>query len=686
MNTGIMKFIHPEILWALGALAIPVIVHLFNFRRFKKVLFPNVSFLREIRQETQSKNKLKHLLILTARLLAVAAIVMAFAQPFIPAGKQEQAGAHRVTGIYLDNSFSMEAEDGGVRMLDLARNKAIEIVSAYGPADRFTLATNDFEGRHQRVVSQEEMIEWLQDVEVSPAVRLVSEAYSRLRESVVREETPNRSVFLISDFQQSTADLMNVRQDTSISLQLVPNGVQASRNLFIDSLWFESPVRTVNVPEVLSVRIRNTGAEDENAVPVVLTVNGQQKAVGAADVTAGGDAVLQLTYSNTATGEHHCAVSVDDSPVVFDNTMYFGYDVADKVLVTELYAEGSPSRSLSLVFDDNSAFSYTRMDAARVDFGALAQQNLVIVNQLADIPTGLQAELSKLMQEGGHVFIIPSAACNVGNYNNLLAASGAPQLGTWLQEAAAVSTVNMQHPLYRSVTESAGDRVSMPAATGSYAVDPRTAPAADVLLGTRSGLAFLSTGNTGRGRWYLLASPLSEEATDFERNWLFPVTMLNVANYSRANAPLCYTIGKDETIALKNVAVSGEIAFRVKGYSDSTAFIPTHRLAGPVMEFSMQHSVRTSGNYRLLQGDQVLAPLAFNYDRAESATAALSAAALEALTGEPALQGARVLTNDTASIRKGALERSEGKKLWWTFVVWALIWLAVEVLLIKFWR
>ncbi len=141
-----MKFVHPEILWGLLALSIPIIVHLFNFRKFKRVLFPNIEFLREIKQETHNKSKLKHLLILAARCLAIAAIVFAFAQPFIPLqGSTAKPGGAAVS-IYMDNSFSMEGQGKDGRLLDLAKNKALEIVNSFSPTDKFQLLTADFEG------------------------------------------------------------------------------------------------------------------------------------------------------------------------------------------------------------------------------------------------------------------------------------------------------------------------------------------------------------------------------------------------------------------------------------------------------------------------------------------------------------------------------------------------------------
>ena len=82
-----MQFIYPAFLWALAALAIPIIIHLFYFRRFKKVAFSNVKFLQEVKEETSMRSRLRNLLVLLVRCLALAALVFAFAQPFIPSEK-----------------------------------------------------------------------------------------------------------------------------------------------------------------------------------------------------------------------------------------------------------------------------------------------------------------------------------------------------------------------------------------------------------------------------------------------------------------------------------------------------------------------------------------------------------------------------------------------------------------------
>ena len=125
-----VHFLSPGFLYALLLIAIPIIIHLFNFRRFKKVFFTNVRFLKELKQETTSKSKLKHLLVLAARILAVAFLVFAFARPILPSKQSKKPVKADGVSIYVDNSFTMEAIRSDGTLLEVARKKAREIVNA----------------------------------------------------------------------------------------------------------------------------------------------------------------------------------------------------------------------------------------------------------------------------------------------------------------------------------------------------------------------------------------------------------------------------------------------------------------------------------------------------------------------------------------------------------------------------
>jgi hypothetical protein len=215
-----MQFVYPGFLWALAFLAIPIIIHLFYFRRFRKVMFTNVRFLRELKEERSSRQRLRNLLVLAMRLLALGLLVLAFAQPFIPQSDTVKAGRKAVS-IFIDNSFSMAALSEDVPLVEKAKQRARELVKAYTLEDRFQIITNDFEGRHQRLLSQEEALALIDEIELSPASRKLSLVLSRQQQALATADTDLRLAYQISDFQRQVTDLASVR-DTSVELSLVP--------------------------------------------------------------------------------------------------------------------------------------------------------------------------------------------------------------------------------------------------------------------------------------------------------------------------------------------------------------------------------------------------------------------------------------------------------------------------------
>ncbi|HPH81290.1 MAG TPA: BatA domain-containing protein, partial [Flavobacteriales bacterium] len=249
-----MKFANPIFFWALLSLLVPIIIHLFHFRKFKTIYFTNVRFLRELKQETQSRSRLRHLLILLSRCLALTALVFAFAQPVIPSSAKQRTGS-RAISIYIDNSFSLDAQAESGSLLELARKHALDIVRSYKPADRFQLLTNDFEGRHQQLLSREQFEQMLDELKPSPVSRTLTEVVKRQEDLVRQEKMDNGILYLLSDFQKNTSDFSTLKPDTAFDLNCIHLKAQVSDNLSIDSCWFETPFRERSKPDQLAFQI-----------------------------------------------------------------------------------------------------------------------------------------------------------------------------------------------------------------------------------------------------------------------------------------------------------------------------------------------------------------------------------------------------------------------------------------------
>ena len=102
-----MQFKYPELLWTLLLLLIPVLVHLFQLRKFKKTAFTNVSLLKKVRAQTRKSRTLKKWLLLFSRVLLFASLIFAFTQPF---WASEVGSCCKKRWLFtVDDSFSMQA-------------------------------------------------------------------------------------------------------------------------------------------------------------------------------------------------------------------------------------------------------------------------------------------------------------------------------------------------------------------------------------------------------------------------------------------------------------------------------------------------------------------------------------------------------------------------------------------------
>jgi len=161
-----MNFVNPSFLWALFALALPVIIHLFHFRRYKTVYFSNVNFLKEVKQERNNIRQLKRWLLLLSRLLVLFFLVIAFAQPFLK-GKTDDVTGSNAVSVYLDNSYSMGLKNKGVELMEWGRDRAEDVVKSYSERDEFLVITNDLKVEEQRWKSKEDALNYIQNIQIS---------------------------------------------------------------------------------------------------------------------------------------------------------------------------------------------------------------------------------------------------------------------------------------------------------------------------------------------------------------------------------------------------------------------------------------------------------------------------------------------------------------------------------------
>lgn len=679
-----MQFINPGILFALSAVLIPIAIHLFNFRKYRKVYFSNVSFLKDLQQKSQKQSQLLHLLVLLMRVLAIAALVIAFARPYIPSASKSVPGRRNVISIFVDNSFSMEAAASQGRLIDQAKTKATEIVSAYKPDDVFQLLTNDFDGRHQRLVSKEEFLEMLPDVNVSPAVRTLGEIASRQQDLLATSRSASKSAYIISDFQRSTV-MTNLPADGPGYITfLVPLVSAGSGNLYIDTCWFEDPVAQLNRTSILHVRVKNASDGALEKIPLKLTINGRQRAVASLNIGAHGSAEVSMPFINNETGFMHGTVEINDYPVTYDDVYYFVFKVSGTIPVLVINS-GNPNPYLGSVFSLDSVLSVTQVNTGKTDYSSFPDYRLIILNDLKSVTSGSVQELTRFVSNGGSLLIFPAFDADKQSVNQLLSALKADQLLDVDSLPARVTEVNTQSPVFSNVFEKSGldpDLTDLPGITRHFRFSSVSTVHAQTLLRLANGDPLFSMQTMGQGKVYLSAVPAVDQGGNWPRHALFVPAMLNIAFASEDVIPMMYYTGTTGGIAMGNLKPEEDNLFRLSGLDGKNPFIPEYRQSEGQGFIYLNGQISEAGIYKVSSGKNTLRLLAFDNDRRESD---LSLADQKTLTGfTEKVPDYRLIEAGPRPLNEVIASENSGKRLWKWFILTALLCIIAEESLLRY--
>ena len=678
-----MEFVNPGFLYGLFALAIPVIIHLFNFRRFKKVYFTNVKFLSELKQQTQKQSRLRHLLILLMRMLAVAALVIAFAQPYIPVSKSLiNKSARNIVSVYIDNSFSMQAESDKGTLLDKAKDRALEIARVYKNSDHFQVLTNDFEGKHQRFVSKDEFLNLVDEVAISPSTRTLSEIIARQKDILTTEQAGVKSVYLISDFQKNMMREKLPATDSSINIFIIPIESVNKNNLYIDSCWFEAPVYQVDQQVKIKVRIRNNSDVDYEKIPVKLKIGDIQKALASFDVKAGQEAEVELVYTNQQTGIESGELEINDYPVGFDDKFYFSYYVSPVTKVLSINGSGQ-NIYLNSLFGHDSTFLFRNADQGNLDYSSLASNQLIILNEADRISTGLGQELKRFVSNGGSLVVFPSVNIDFENYRKFLKSIGTEYYSGLDTARTKVGFIDIENPLYSGVFDEIPENIDLPVVFKSYVIEKKSRILKENLMEMQNGNTFLGEYPVGLGRVYLFAAPLKPEFGNFPKHAIFVPTLFKMAISGYKEDRIFYMIGDDKTIVVNNVSTTGDNVFKIKLLNSDFELIPDQRIVSSQLEIYPHNRIKTAGNYLLTDNDKPVKGLSFNYDRSESEMVFYTPDQISGKMTDAGIGNFHIVKPGVVPFEQAVSEMSRGVRLWMWFVILALVFLGVEVLLLR---
>ena len=668
--------VHPAFLWALLFLAIPVIVHLFNLRKYKKEYFSNTSLLISILSETQKTSKLKKRLLLASRILAAFFIILAFVQPLFNTKNSGKESGQPIMSIYIDNSFSMESPSGQMKALEEAKQKALELLKSTENQGLYQILTNDFYGNQLQLLTYPEAKEAIKSIKISSSRKSANEVWEKQMKTAGSNSSERKAFYWLSDFQKNQFNKLNQLSDDPLTC--IPIIHNKKRNIYIDTAFIYSHVIKTNQDIKIVYRIRKS--EDDQSIKSLVTLTINEAIKARKEVVWGNKNSLMdtLTVKIVSKDWQFLKLSISDPSISFDNEYFFTFYLSPKPYIS-LIGSSADQRFISnaLKADDNfDIHSFVDMNLSTEEIG---NSNLIVINQLDRLP--YVEKMQEWLRVNKNIVLFLPEEINMATYNASLTSLGLQSIAEQSQTPVRMKQFNFQDPTLQNIFTQVDQLSDLPNFSSFYNLSGYSQRAKEVLISFDNGAPFLiKYSRLGEGNIYLFTANVASSKSNFVFSSVFAPLMYKLGASASSFQLNSYFIGSANSITIPIVAQSDDKVYKIVG--DHINVIPPQRKIGNTLQCQLHESISESGFYGLVGANgQKIYQLALNHKRQESEMNFMNPNEIQNALGYKNLE---IDTGNSSYLEK--LKAFAGVNLWKLWVILALFFLLVEMAIILFWE
>ncbi|NRT11862.1 BatA and WFA domain-containing protein [Flavobacterium sp. 14A] len=639
-----MQLKHPEILYFLFLLLVPIIVHLFRLRRFKTQVFTNVRLLKTIKAQTQKNSQIKKWLLLSCRLLLLTAAIFAFAQPYFPA--KDTDNSKNQLFIVLDNSYSMQAKG---KKGELLKRAVQELLEDMPETEQFSLLTNteSFWNTDIKSIKSE-----LQNLKYS-AIPFSLE--SQINKINSQKTAYNKDIVVISDAPQLEPNSSLIDSKNMLYF-FIPQNEQKS-NTAIDSVFISES--TGNFHE-LNVKVSQHGTTQSN-IPIAVYDGNKLLVKSQLNFKKGSETVTFNIPKEAFNGY----VSIEDGAMAYDNKLFFSLSELKKSKVMSI-TDTNKNSFLSRIYTP-SEFDFQTVALNGLSYNQIEKQDAILLDELTTIPQALQTNLKTFVQNGGNLIVIPNRDFDEKAYNSLLTSFATMQLKTAELTERKITKINFDHPLYSNVFENKVTNFQYPTTKSSLKI----VGSGSQILGYSDQSSFLSSTKFGVGTVYLFAAAINSVNSNLQQSPLIVPTFYKMGITKQLGNIKALTIGNNETL-LVAAKINKEAVLKVENKTEQ--FIPMQQVITNNVQLYFSDLPLQAGNFVIKNKDSIVETISFNYSRTESDLAPAKIKKIENAEIIPSIE----------SYYENVQSSRTDNQIWKWFVIFALFFLLSEMAIIKF--
>ena len=311
---------------------------------------------------------------------------------------------------------------------------------------------------------------------------------------------------------------------------------------------------------------------------------------------------------------------------------------------------------------------------------------MIVLNDLDNISSGLTMELEKFINQGGSLVVFPKPPTDFKNYNLAFQNLHLPQIESKDSLDTKTQSINFEQGLFEGVFEKVDARMDLPKIREHYVFKETSSTLAEPIIMLQNGQSLLSQYSLGKGKVYLFSIASNDQFSNFIKHALFVPTIIKIGVLSLKPISLYY-----QTSANQSIEMNSEIAYKdkplhISKINSTIDLIPEQKVINNKTMLFTQNQIAEAGHYLVSQVTNTISGIAFNFNRKESDMNFYSTDDLKANIEGLNLKNVSILSVNESSFMSEIKEINSGDKLWKLFIILALVFLLIEVLVIRLFK
>lgn len=686
-----MLFLNPTILFGLLAAAIPVLIHMLNLRKLKKVDFSTLKFLKELQKNKIRKIKFKQWLLLALRVLIILFIVFAFARPTLKGiALKGTTSASKTSAVFiLDDSFSMSLVEKNGSLFNQAKSEINKILAQLKEGDdaELILVSGSKSQEYKLTKNLSSLRNKIKEMKISPVTGFLNDAVIKGLTLLSSSNNFNKELYILSDFQKrslfdNTSKNKNIFKN--IRLYTIKFGGGKYQNVGIDKLTLGTQIFEKNKPVIFNTSVTNYSPEKVNDIVLSLFINGKRKSQKNLSLNPGASASLEMSSDVSTAGFISAFVEIDDDEILQDNRKYVNFYIPQKINVG-LFSDNLSDKQFILPAL-TSGKNKNDINIVQVNSNQLASLNLSNFDVIIFIPSKTFTNLNRLqkyIEAGGSLILFPGSSINATSFQNILSglkiaanvkASGKKYTN---KNYLSFDKINFEHPVFKNLFAKKKE-IDSPKILYHFKINYKNSGRFIITLNDKS--HFLTEIKNGTGKIFVFNTAPVLSWSNFPIKGIFApliyksIFYLSFKNVSRKN----YIAGNEVKIKINN-AKKGLI--EIVKPDKSTEYITLDESTNKdYINYKMTDKI---GTYKVTDGKTILSMFSINADPNESVQEYLTQKEFEEYLKKINFKGKYIPINKSQNLLPLIEQARFGSELWKIFIIIALILAVVEMLVSK---